>query len=109
MVKCFAIGSARHCVVMGSIILLESFKEKKIKNIYIYKKSQNGKYLMSAVSVLLLIDFLATYLQKAFTPGEKPEYKMSYWATDKCRFIFLFFPVSLSGITTEPTFSLGSL
>lgn len=56
-------------MVISSIALLESFKKKK------KDKSQNGKYLMSTVSVSLLIDFLAFFLQKAFMPGEKPQYK----------------------------------
>lgn len=64
---------------------------------------------MLAVSVLLLLNFLYIYLQKAFTPGEKPQHKISYWDTGTCIFIYIFIypPVSLSGIPMGPTFSIA--
>lgn len=83
----FAVGSTRHCMMMSSIALLESFKTKKLLKSH---KIVNTE-VMSAVSVLLLIDSLATRHQKAFTPAEKLQDKISYWATAKCRFIFQFF------------------
>lgn len=66
---------------------------------------------MSAVSVLLLLSFLDINLQKGFTPGEKPQHKMSYWDTGTCIFIYIFIylPVSLSGIPVGLTFSLALL
>lgn len=65
---------------------------------------------MSAVSVLFLLSFLAIYLQKGFTPGEKPQHKTSYWDSGTCIFLdILIYPMSLSGIPVGPTFSLGLL
>lgn len=75
---------------------------------------------MSAVSVLLLLNFPDMCLQKGFTPGEKPQHKISYWDIGTCIFIYILFilliylhiiypPMSLSGTPVGPTFSLGLL
>lgn len=49
---------------------------------------------MSALSVLLLLSFLDVYHQKAFTPGEKPQHKISYWYTGVCLLTYLFIYLS---------------